>query len=69
MLRKGAADLRAGLTEQIQLGRLGDRAAAERDADILIVLLDGLIFNIAIGQQTAESATAILTAQLDLILR
>lgn len=69
MLREGAANLRASLTEQILLGRPGDRADAERDADILVVLLDGLILNIAIGQQTAESATAILTAQLDLIFR
>jgi TetR/AcrR family transcriptional regulator, transcriptional repressor of bet genes len=69
VLREGTANLRASLTEQILLGRPGDRAAAERDADILIVLLDGLILNIAIGQQTAETATAILTAQLDLTFR
>jgi AcrR family transcriptional regulator len=64
-LRDGAADLRTALTEQILLGRPGDRAAAQRDADTLIALLDGLIFNIVVGQQTAETATAILTAQLD----
>jgi TetR/AcrR family transcriptional repressor of bet genes len=68
-LGDGAADLRAALTGQILLGRPGDTADAERDADTLIALLDGLIFNIVIGQQTAESATAILTAQLDYIFR
>jgi AcrR family transcriptional regulator len=68
-LNPGAADLRTALTDQILLGRPGDRADAERNADTLIALLDGLIFNIVVGQQTAESATAILTAQLDCIFR
>jgi AcrR family transcriptional regulator len=68
-LNPGAADLRTALTDQILLGRPGDRADAERTADTLIALLDGLIFNIVVGQQTAESATAILTAQLDCIFR
>ena len=67
VLQEGATDLKAGLIEQILLGRAGNRADAERDADTLIALLDGLIFNIVIGQQTAESAIAILTAQLDRI--
>ena len=64
-LSQGAADLRTALTDQILLGRPGDRTDAERNADTLIALLDGLIFNIVVGQQTAESATVILTAQLD----
>jgi AcrR family transcriptional regulator len=67
VLSQGAADLRTALTDQILLGRPGDRADAERNANTLIALLDGLIFNIVVGQQTAESATAILTAQLDCI--
>ena len=68
-LSQGAADLRAALTAQILLARPGEQADAERDADTLIALLDGLIYNIVIGQQTAESATAILTTQIDHIFR
>lgn len=67
------ADVKRGLTEQILLDRssTGDtaRAGAERDADTLIALLDGLILNIVAGLHTAESATEILRAQLDHVFR
>lgn len=69
MLARGAADVEAFLTEQILLARAPDgvRADAVRDADGLIALLDGLIFNIVGGRETAESATAVLVAQLDYV--
>lgn len=65
VLAKGAVDVMALLTEQISLARPGDAATAERDAGGLIALLDGLIFNIVGGLQTAETATEIMRAQLD----
>lgn len=65
VLARGAADVMAMLTEQIGLARPGAAAIAERDASGLIALLDGLIFNIVGGLQTAESATEIMRAQLD----
>jgi TetR/AcrR family transcriptional repressor of bet genes len=59
----GGAELKAMLTEQIRLaGVSGD---AERDAGGLLAMLDGLMFAIVTGEQTAESAMAILRAQLD----
>lgn len=65
VLAKGAADVMTMLTEQIGLARPSDAATAEREAGGLIALLDGLIFNIVGGLQTAESATEIMRAQLD----
>jgi AcrR family transcriptional regulator len=65
VLAKGAADVMAMLTEQISLACPGATGTAERDAGGLIALLDGLIFNIVGGLQTAESATEIMRAQLD----
>jgi AcrR family transcriptional regulator len=67
ILNKGAEDLRAGLVQQILLARPGDSAAAERAAGGLMALIDGLIFNIVVGQLDEHSATAILRAQLDYI--
>jgi hypothetical protein len=68
-LSQGAADIKANLTSQLLLGRAAEKsytqADAERDADALIALLDGLIFNIVGGLHTAESATVILKGQLD----
>ena len=66
-LGKSAEELRAGLTQQILLARPGDQAGAERDAGGLIALIDGLIFNIVVGQLNEDSATEILRAQLDYI--
>jgi TetR/AcrR family transcriptional repressor of bet genes len=66
-LGKGAEELRTGLTQQILLARPGDQAGAERDAGGLIALIDGLIFNIVVGQLNEDSATEILRAQLDYI--
>jgi AcrR family transcriptional regulator len=68
-LHQGAADLKAALTEQILQGRPATKELADRDAGALIALLDGLIFNIVVGEQTAESAVGILRAQLDYIFR
>ncbi|MBO0881624.1 MAG: TetR family transcriptional regulator [Mycobacterium sp.] len=68
-LHEGATELRTALTNLIFSGRPGDKVDAQRDADTLIALLDGLIYHIVIGQQTAETATAILTTQLDHIFR
>jgi AcrR family transcriptional regulator len=69
VLRQGAADVKAGLTGQLLIARAAEpsytQADAERDADALIALLDGLIFNIVAGLQSAESATTVLKGQLD----
>jgi AcrR family transcriptional regulator len=65
VLNQGAVDLKTGLSGQLLLARSYTQADAERDADALMALLDGLIFNIVAGFQTAESATAILKRQLD----
>ena len=59
--------LRAGLIAQILLARPGDQAGAERDAGALMALIDGLIFNIVVGQLDADTATEILRGQLDYI--
>jgi TetR/AcrR family transcriptional repressor of bet genes len=66
VLTKGAADVKTGLTDQIRLAcPTKPQAEVERDAATLMALLDGLILNIVSGQQTADSATEILNAQLD----
>jgi TetR/AcrR family transcriptional repressor of bet genes len=68
-LSQGAPDLKAGLTTQLLLARSAEptytQTDAERDADALVALLDGLIFNIVAGVHTADSATAVLKGQLD----
>lgn len=63
-LNQGLADVRALLTEQITLAGNAD---AERDADGLIALIDGLNYDIVAGSQTAASARAILCGQLDYV--
>lgn len=65
VLNQGAVDLKTSLSGQLLLARSYAPADAERDADALMALLDGLIFNIVARFQTAESATAILKGQLD----
>jgi TetR/AcrR family transcriptional repressor of bet genes len=67
ILNKGAADLEAGLIAQILLARPGDQRGAERDAGALMALIDGLIFNIVVGQLDADAAIEILRGQLDYI--
>lgn len=66
----GAEQVRNGLIDQIRLARAnsGDARAAERDADGLLALLDGLILHIVTGQLTSESALEILETQLDRVL-
>jgi hypothetical protein len=65
-LAAGGVELKTLLTEQLRLGTTGDDpVAAERDAGGLLAMLDGLMFAIVTGEQTAESATAILHTQLD----
>jgi len=66
-LNKAGEELRAGLIPQILMARPGDQAGAERDAGALIALIDGLIFNIVMGQQDADTASGILRGQLDYI--
>jgi AcrR family transcriptional regulator len=54
------------LVDQIRLARPDAPAdIVERDAGALLAMLDGLMFAIVTHQQTAESALAILRAQLD----
>lgn len=65
-LHNGYDEIRNLVAEQIVLVRPG-RADAERDADALIALVDGLIYNIVTGHQTASGATEILAAQLDYV--
>ena len=71
-LARGGADLIAFLVQQIRLGRGGTdadaQAAAERDAGGLIAMLDGLIFNMVVRQQTTESAIETMRTQLDFVL-
>ena len=66
-LAEGGRELMTGLAEAIHAGRGGDPADAWRDAGALIALLDGLIFNIVVGTQTAETAIATIRAQLDYV--
>jgi TetR/AcrR family transcriptional repressor of bet genes len=65
-LHSGYDDVKGFVSQQILLARAG-RADAERDADGLIALIDGLIYNIVTGHQSARTATAILHAQLDYV--
>lgn len=65
-LASGYTDVKNLLAEQIAQVRPG-KADAERDADALIALLDGLIYNIVTGHQTARTANAIISAQLDYV--
>jgi AcrR family transcriptional regulator len=65
-LAGGYDDVKNLLAGQIGQVRPG-KAAAERDADALIALLDGLIYNIVTGNQTACIANAIMLAQLDYV--
>jgi AcrR family transcriptional regulator len=58
-------DVRDFLVGQILLGRDGSPADADRDANALIALIDGLNYNIVTGHQTARTALVILDAQLD----
>jgi TetR/AcrR family transcriptional regulator, transcriptional repressor of bet genes len=67
ILDKGGEELKAALTAQILLARPEDQAAAERDAGALMALIDGLIFNIVVGQLNEDTATEILRAQLDYV--
>lgn len=71
-LSRGVAEVKAGITAQLLVARADEPSytptAAERDADTLIALLDGLIFGIVAGLQTAESATTILNGQLDYVM-
>jgi TetR/AcrR family transcriptional repressor of bet genes len=61
--------LKGFLTEQILLARASgttaERASAERDAEGLIALVDGLIYNIVTDNLTAHTATAVLHSHLD----
>lgn len=70
-LDQGGIDLRTGLADQIRASRTTDATAvtdtAERDAGSLLALLDGLIFGIATGQETHDTALAIMLAQLDFV--
>lgn len=65
-LASGYDDVKNLFADQIGQVRPG-KAAAERDADALIALLDGLIYNIVTGNQTARTANAIMRAQLDYV--
>lgn len=59
-----APDLRAFLVEQARLGGRGD---PEVIADGLLALLDGLMLGIVSGAHSADSALAVLSAQLDYV--
>jgi AcrR family transcriptional regulator len=65
-LHNGYDEVKTLISEQILLVRPG-RTDAERDADALIALLDGLIYHIVTGHQTARGAIAIIEAQLDYV--
>jgi AcrR family transcriptional regulator len=65
-LHNGYDEVKTLISEQILLVRPG-RTDAERDADALIALLDGLIYNIVTGHQTARGAIVIIEAQLDYV--
>lgn len=64
VLSQGAHDVKTALVQQIQLATSADADTAAREAGTLMALLDGLIFNIVAGLETAESATAIMRAQI-----
>lgn len=68
-LAAGGVELKAVLAEQIRLSRAAgggaSAATAERDAGGLLAMLDGLMFAIVTGEQTSQSATAIVQTQLD----
>jgi AcrR family transcriptional regulator len=70
-LAPGGVELNNGLVDQIRASRATRATAtdstAERDAAGLLALLDGLIFAIVTGQQTSETALAILETQLDYV--
>lgn len=65
-LHNGYDDVKGFVADQIVLVRAG-RADAERDAEALIALIDGLTYNIVTGHQNAKTAIAILRAQLDYV--
>ncbi|HEX4222563.1 MAG TPA: TetR/AcrR family transcriptional regulator [Pseudonocardiaceae bacterium] len=65
-LHSGYDQVKGAVADQITLVRPG-RADAERDADALIALIDGLIYNIVTGHQDARTAVAIVRAQLDYV--
>ena len=65
-LASGYDDVKNLFADRIGQVRPG-KAAAERDAEALIALLDGLIYNIVTGKQTARTANAIMRAQLDYV--
>ena len=65
-LSNGYAEVKTAVADQIQLVRPG-KADAERDADALVALLDGMIYHIVTGNLTARAATAIISAQLDYV--
>lgn len=65
-LHNGYDEVKGMISQQILLVRAG-KADAERDADALIALLDGLIYNIVTGHQSPDLARAIMRAQLDYV--
>lgn len=65
-LHNGYDEVKGFVADQITLVRAG-RADAERDAEALISLVDGLIYNIVTGHQNAKTAIVILRAQLDYV--
>lgn len=69
-LHNGFDDVKNFLVEQILLVR-GPAATVDagRDADGLIALLDGLIYNIVTGHLTAATARAVIDGQLDYVFQ
>lgn len=62
----GGEAVKTLLVDQISLARPdAGPDTVERDAGGLLAMLDGLMFAIVTGQQSAESAIAIMQAQLD----